>query len=176
MANVNKKFERVNRFDRSRLNPRPFYEREFSGQLRRISRSGWVSVTCRFHPDKHPSLRVNTVTGAYRCWACGASGDLVRFVMQTRNCDFRSACEELGCWDHGSQPRRHSRTKPALPVRPQFLSPSERLQQLQAAFDAATRRLDELHAEGRDESPVAEACWRIMAALYPKLRELRGDE
>lgn len=44
----------------------------------------WRDALCPFHPDKHPSLRVNVCTGGYKCMACGASGDGLN-LLQNRD-------------------------------------------------------------------------------------------
>jgi hypothetical protein len=49
---------------------------------------------CPFHEDKNPSFAVYG-DGYYRCFGCGASGDVIDFIMQVRNCDFREALEIL---------------------------------------------------------------------------------
>ena len=48
---------------------------------------------CPFHEDKNPSLAV--YSDGYKCFGCGASGDVIDFIMQIRNCDFREALEIL---------------------------------------------------------------------------------
>lgn len=70
------------RFRKDRLPPpRTFYEKEFR-YLRRSGRNQVITFCC-FHPDKrHPNLSLNLVTGAFHCWACGASGgDVVDFLQ-----------------------------------------------------------------------------------------------
>jgi hypothetical protein len=49
---------------------------------------------CPFHDDKHPSFAVYP-EGYYRCFGCGASGDVIDFIMQVRGCDFKEALEIL---------------------------------------------------------------------------------
>lgn len=50
---------------------------------------------CPFHNDTHPSLGVNIETGLYRCFACGAKGDVFSFYMETNGVDFPTALKEL---------------------------------------------------------------------------------
>ena len=49
---------------------------------------------CPFHDDRHPSFAVYP-DGYYKCFGCGASGDVIDFIMQIRGCDFREALEIL---------------------------------------------------------------------------------
>ncbi|MGE0881080.1 MAG: DNA primase [Acidimicrobiia bacterium] len=62
-------------------------------QLRRVGRR-WVGL-CPFHAEKTPSFNVNEELGLYRCWGCGAKGDVITFVQQTENTDFVGAVESL---------------------------------------------------------------------------------
>jgi DNA primase len=51
---------------------------------------------CPFHADKTPSLSVNEDKGLFHCFGCGASGDVIDFVMQLDGLTFRDAAESLG--------------------------------------------------------------------------------
>ena len=46
---------------------------------------------CPFHPDTIPSLTIYPAGKGYHCFACGAHGDIIDFVMKTQNLDFISA-------------------------------------------------------------------------------------
>ncbi len=48
---------------------------------------------CPFHNDSNPSMNVNPNMGIYKCFACGAGGDVFRFVMEHEKVGFRSAIE-----------------------------------------------------------------------------------
>ena len=50
---------------------------------------------CPFHPDKNPSMTVNPLTGRYKCWSCGAGGDIFNWVMARQNVDFAEALKIL---------------------------------------------------------------------------------
>lgn len=66
------------------------------GQRVLLKRAGkeWTGL-CPFHDDKNPSFRVSETLGRYKCWACGASGDIFKWVMETQRVDFREALEML---------------------------------------------------------------------------------
>ena len=51
---------------------------------------------CPFHEDKNPSMDVSPDFGRYKCWACGASGNALDFVMNMDSVTFPEACELLG--------------------------------------------------------------------------------
>lgn len=48
---------------------------------------------CPFHNEKTPSMCVNN--GWYHCFGCGASGDVVKFVMEMENISFYDAVKLL---------------------------------------------------------------------------------
>ncbi len=50
---------------------------------------------CPFHHEKTPSFAVNAADRYYHCFGCGVSGDVVSFVKEYENVDFRGAVEIL---------------------------------------------------------------------------------
>lgn len=50
---------------------------------------------CPFHGDRSPSMSVWT-DGHWKCFGCGAGGDVFAFVMRLYACDFREAVRLLG--------------------------------------------------------------------------------
>jgi len=60
--------------------------------LKRISGGKFLGL-CPFHNDSNPSMNVNPNMGIYKCFACGAGGDVFRFVMEHEKVGFRSAIE-----------------------------------------------------------------------------------
>jgi DNA primase len=49
-------------------------------------------VSCPFHqPDRHPSFSVNTRTGVYYCFSCGARGNLSNLVSHIRGITYTNA-------------------------------------------------------------------------------------
>jgi DNA primase len=50
---------------------------------------------CPFHHEKSPSFHVNTQTGLWKCFGCGAGGDVFDYVMKRENLDFPDAIRYL---------------------------------------------------------------------------------
>lgn len=50
---------------------------------------------CPFHNEKTPSFFVSPARGSYRCFGCGAGGDIFTFVEEFEGLDFRGALEIL---------------------------------------------------------------------------------
>ena len=46
---------------------------------------------CPFHHDRSPSLNVTPQMGIYKCFACGAGGDVLKFVQEYEKLDFLDA-------------------------------------------------------------------------------------
>ncbi|MDR3000774.1 MAG: DNA primase [Fibromonadaceae bacterium] len=60
--------------------------------LKRIGGGKYLGL-CPFHNDSNPSMNVNPNMGIYKCFACGAGGDVFKFVIEHEKLDFRSAVE-----------------------------------------------------------------------------------
>lgn len=50
---------------------------------------------CPFHNDTNPSLSVSRDKQIYKCFSCGASGNVFTFMMNYENVDFRTAVSVL---------------------------------------------------------------------------------
>ena len=48
---------------------------------------------CPFHDDHSPSMSVNSTLGIYKCFACGAAGDVFKFIQEHEKLDFKAAVE-----------------------------------------------------------------------------------
>ena len=51
---------------------------------------------CPFHSEKSPSFSVDEKDQFYHCFGCGATGDVINFVMDYAGIEFMDACKELG--------------------------------------------------------------------------------
>ena len=70
-----------------------------------LKRSG-VNYTCccPFHSEKSPSFIVNPQKQIYKCFGCGAGGDVITFVKEYKKIEFKEAVSELCEMYHLSNP------------------------------------------------------------------------
>lgn len=61
--------------------------------LRRVGRN-WVGL-CPFHAEKSGSFNVREETKRYRCFGCGAAGDVFKFVQEIEHLGFVESIEHL---------------------------------------------------------------------------------
>ena len=50
---------------------------------------------CPFHDDTNPSMSVSQDKQIYKCFSCGASGNVITFVMDYEHVDFKEALSSL---------------------------------------------------------------------------------
>lgn len=50
---------------------------------------------CPFHDDHRPSLNVSSVKQIFKCFACGAGGDVFKFIQMRENLTFPQAIQRL---------------------------------------------------------------------------------
>lgn len=65
-------------------------------KVRKAQRPGEFVALCAFHSERTPSMRLNDPKGTYFCFGCEATGDIVKYVRETRGLNFREALEWLG--------------------------------------------------------------------------------
>jgi len=66
------------------------------GNYMALKRQGSALVSlCPFHGDSKPSMNVNDNKKIFKCFACGAAGDAITFVMKYRNLDYVEALKEI---------------------------------------------------------------------------------
>ena len=59
------------------------------------SGSGERPGLCPVHDDTRPSCTINTTTGVYYCFTCGASGNAVNLIMVKEGLDYATALTVL---------------------------------------------------------------------------------
>jgi len=60
--------------------------------LKRVGNGKYLGL-CPFHNDSNPSMHVNPHMGIYKCFACGAGGNVFKFVMEHEKVNFPTAIE-----------------------------------------------------------------------------------
>src|SRR5262245_58555163 len=66
------------------------------GEYLLLKRAGakWKGL-CPFHEDHTPSLTVDPNYQSFKCWACGAGGDVFNFLQRIERIDFVEAKKRL---------------------------------------------------------------------------------
>jgi DNA primase len=65
-----------------------------AGQFTGLRRSGHQLVgLCPLHKEHNPSFFVHPEKQCFKCFGCGAGGDLFEFVMRATGCNFPRALE-----------------------------------------------------------------------------------
>ena len=60
-------------------------------RLRKAGGSPRYTGLCPFHTEKTPSFSVHSTHQFYRCFGCGATGDLFKFIMEIERISFFEA-------------------------------------------------------------------------------------
>jgi DNA primase len=109
-------------------------------RVKQIGPAAWLA-RCQFHDDRSPSMRVAlTERGwGYFCYGCGARGNVIRFVQETRRLGFLDACAAL--------------TGGNIPRAVNDMAPSTRGEQPRAGKDGERRRITHTY-DYFDESGV----------------------
>jgi len=69
---------------------------EVVGMFLTLTKKGTSHVgVCPFHQDKAPSLSVSPVKGIYKCFSCGATGDVIKFVTEHEKISFNETIKLL---------------------------------------------------------------------------------
>ena len=69
---------------------------EVIGSFIPLKKSGVnFEACCPFHNEKSPSFIVSPQKQIYKCFGCGAGGDVISFVKDYKKLEFREAIEEL---------------------------------------------------------------------------------
>jgi len=79
------------------------------GEYVRLKRSGsgprYVGL-CPFHSEKTPSFSVHSTHQFYKCFGCGAGGDVIKFIMEIERLTFYEALKLLAERNGIPMPRR----------------------------------------------------------------------
>jgi DNA primase len=75
-------------------------------RLRRVGATGRWAGLCPFHQEKTPSFSVNQTRQFYKCFGCGVSGDVLKFVMEIDGLTFPETLKFLAERHGIPMPRR----------------------------------------------------------------------
>ena len=69
---------------------------DYVGENLQVTRAGSkFKALCPFHDDHNPSLELNPERQSYKCWSCGAGGDVFDFVKEYERIEFPEAVRIL---------------------------------------------------------------------------------
>lgn len=110
-----------------------------------VKRSGssYVSI-CPFHNDTKPSMHISPTKGIFKCFACGAGGDVFKFWSEFYQKDFKETLKDLA-EKYGVQLQTSSHDKEKVEIFNKKIKMHEiaadyYFNQLQAASDAGLAR------------------------------------
>jgi len=90
------------------------------GEYVRLKKAGasprWVGL-CPFHTEKSPSFGVHSTRQFYKCFGCGAAGDVLKFVMEIEGLSFYEALKALAERHGIPMPKRHEYSDPESRLR-----------------------------------------------------------
>src|SRR5579859_2361963 len=86
-------------------------------RLRRIGATGRYLGLCPFHQEKTPSFNVNQTRQFYKCFGCGAGGDVLKFVMEIERITFYEALRLLADRHGIPMPKRSEYSDPDTKLR-----------------------------------------------------------
>ena len=87
------------------------------GEYLPLTRSGSkYKALCPFHDDHTPSMELNPDRQSFKCWVCGAGGDVFDFVKDLNVWNFprRCACWPTGRGSRSTPPRARRRGRPGM--------------------------------------------------------------
>src|SRR5579885_2723105 len=89
------------------------------GDYVRLRKSGVARYTglCPFHSEKTPSFSVHAGHQFYKCFGCGASGDVIKFIEQIEGISFYEALKLLADRHGIPMPRRAGVSDPETRLR-----------------------------------------------------------
>jgi DNA primase len=126
-----------------------------------LHRSGSkFKALCPFHDDHNPSLELNPERQSFKCWSCGAGGDVFDFVKQIERVDFPEALRMLAERAGVALENPSVGTSPRAPSKIDLLAVNAWAER---EFVAALGRAPEArgYLEGRGLAPESSARFRL---------------
>lgn len=125
----------------------------------RLTRKGKDFVgLCPFHPDHKPSFTVSPSKRIFKCWPCGAGGNVIKFIERIERIDFKDALAKLA-QRAGIEDRSSSEDREAARQRARLLEATiwarEFFQAGLHGSDAGAAALAYAHKRGLNDETVA---------------------
>ncbi|MEG0282303.1 MAG: CHC2 zinc finger domain-containing protein, partial [Clostridia bacterium] len=84
------------------------YEVKYETQLKKVKRSpNGLQALCPFHEDTNASFSVDSKTGRYNCFACGAKGNYIDFVANIKHIEtdeaYKMILKDIGKYEEPKQ-------------------------------------------------------------------------
>ncbi|OYP67272.1 CHC2 zinc finger domain-containing protein [Prevotella sp. P2-180] len=128
---------------------------------------------CPFHNDKNPSLHFDLKKNRYKCFACGASGNVIDLVMRYNNMEFKEAInwignKEVNTAKDNAYEKKESREEAVDIEYLEVLMKNVCINEDAARFLFDERRIDSRVVEWCGLSSVSSdtPCWRWGKAFY----------
>src|SRR5690242_5869118 len=97
-------------------------------KLRRAGANRYMGL-CPFHQEKSASFTVHVVHQFYKCFSCGVSGDVIKFVMEKEGISFYEALKSLAERYGIPMPKRSNYADEDAKVRGALLAMHEQAQE-----------------------------------------------
>lgn len=81
---------------------------------------------CPFHKEKTPSFSVNPQLGIYKCFGCGAGGDALRFIMETKGVEFFDLIKDLAARFNLELPDNYKRADKSRGLKEQMMNATQK--------------------------------------------------
>jgi len=94
-------------------------------RLKRAGAAGRYVGLCPFHQEKTPSFSVNQTRQFYKCFGCGAAGDVLKFVMEIDGLTFPETLKLLAERNGIPMPKRSEYSDPESKLRGAILEMHE---------------------------------------------------
>ena len=87
--------------------------------------SNWMAC-CPFHKEKTPSFSVNPQLGIYKCFGCGAGGDALSFIMNTKGIEFIDLIKDLAAKFGLEMPETFKRNEASKGLKEEMMAASQK--------------------------------------------------
>ena len=81
---------------------------------------------CPFHKEKTPSFSVNPQLGIYKCFGCGAGGDALSFIMNTKGIEFIDLIKDLAAKFGLEMPETFKRNEASKGLKEEMMAASQK--------------------------------------------------